>query len=84
MHEMSIALEVCRIAEEQVGRDALPSVVKVGVAVGEEAGVEVTNLEFCLEALLGSAPFGGAQPVIERRPGDVLRVEWLEVDDGGP
>ena len=84
MHEMSVALEVCRIAEEQVGRDALPSVRAVGLEVGDDAGLEVGNLAFCLEAVLATPPFTGATPLIERRPGDVLRVSYLEIDDGRP
>ena len=84
MHEMSIALEVCRIAEQQVGREALGGVVAVGVEVGDDAGVEIGSLAFCLDALLAEPPFGGAKPVITRLKGDVLRVSYLEVDDGRP
>ena len=84
MHEMSVALEVCRIAEERLGREALPSLRAVALEVGDDAGIEVGNLSFCLEALLGAPPFAGATPLIERRPGDVLRVHYLEVDDGRP
>jgi Zn finger protein HypA/HybF involved in hydrogenase expression len=84
MHEMSLALEVCRITELQVGREALPRVREVGLDVGDEAGIEVENFAFCLEALLGAPPFSGARPVIERCIGDVLRVTYLEVEDGGP
>ncbi|HEY6808118.1 MAG TPA: hydrogenase maturation nickel metallochaperone HypA [Gemmatimonadales bacterium] len=82
MHEMSLALEICRIAEEQAGSGAAGRVVSVGVEVGDDAGVEVSSLAFCLEALLGQPPFERARPVIERRTGDVLRVSYLEVDDG--
>lgn len=84
MHEMSIALEVCRIAEQQVGSAAAGRVVAVGVDVGDDAGVEVSSLEFCLESLLATPPFAGARPVIHRLPGDLLRVSYLEVDDGRP
>jgi Zn finger protein HypA/HybF involved in hydrogenase expression len=84
MHELGVALEVCRMAEQRLGRDALPWVRKVAVEVGDEAGVEVGNLSFCLESLLGAPPFAGATAVIERRPGDALRLSWLEVDDGRP
>jgi Zn finger protein HypA/HybF involved in hydrogenase expression len=85
MHEMSIALEVCRLAEERLGTEGLGRLVSVGVEVGDDAGVEIGSLTFCLEAVLASAPFAGAKPVIERRPGDVLRLSYLEVEeDDGP
>jgi Zn finger protein HypA/HybF involved in hydrogenase expression len=84
MHEMSVALEVCRLAEERLGREALGGVVAVGVEVGDDAGVEPESLAFCLEAVLSTPPFRGAKPVISRHPGDVLRLSYLEVDDGRP
>lgn len=84
MHELSIALEVCRMAEEKLGRDALASVTEVGVDVGDDSGLEPASLAFCLEALLSEPPFAGAKPVIVRHPGDVLRLSYLEVDDGRP
>lgn len=84
MHEMSVALEVCRMAEERLGREALGGVVAVGVEVGDDAGVEPESLEFCLEAVLSTPPFHGARPVITRLPGDVLRLAYLEVEDASP
>jgi Zn finger protein HypA/HybF involved in hydrogenase expression len=82
MHEMSLALEICRIAEDQAGPGAAERVVSVGVEIGDDAGVEVSSLAFCLEALLTQPPFVRAKPVFNRSPGDVLRVSYLEVDDG--
>lgn len=85
MHELSIALDVCRIAEEHVGSSALGRVTAIGLEVGDRAGIEIDNLEFCLEALLGSAPFGRGTPVIERLDGDELRVTYIEVEENdGP
>ena len=84
MHELSVALEVCRMTEERLGADGLRAVRAVGVEVGENAGIEIGNFEFCLEALLAEPPFAGARPVILRQPGDVLRLAYLEVDDGRP
>jgi Zn finger protein HypA/HybF involved in hydrogenase expression len=81
MHEMSIALEVCRLAEERLGREALPRLVTVGLDVGDGAGVEVLSLKFCLEAALAAPPFAGAKPAITRFAGDVLRLSYLEVED---
>ena len=84
MHELSIAFEVCRMAEAQVGHDTVAQVVTVALEVGDDAGVEVSNLQFCLEALLTEPPFNDAQPVIHACRGDVLRLAYLEVDDDRP
>ena len=84
MHELGLALEVCRMAEEHLGSDALASVRAIGIEVGDDAGIEVGNFQFCLETLLDEPPFRGARPLILRRPGPVLRLAYLEVDDGRP
>jgi Zn finger protein HypA/HybF involved in hydrogenase expression len=83
MHEMSMALEIGRIAEEKLGERS-PQLVTVAVDVGDDAGVEPASLEFCLEAVFAVPPFAGAKPAILRCAGDVLRVAYLEVDDGRP
>jgi len=82
VHEMSVALEICRIAEERLGALTLPDVVTVAVDVGDDAGIDAQNLEFCLQAVLSGPPFAGAKPVLFPCPGDVLRVRYLELDDG--
>lgn len=84
MHELGVALEVCRMTEERTGTGGAAAVRAVGLEVGDDAGVEIANLQFCLETLLAEPPFSGARPVILRRSGDVLRLAFLEVDDGRP
>src|SRR5512140_2230225 len=83
MHEMSIAMEIARIAEQKLG-DASSQLVSVAVDVGDDAGVEPSSLEFCLEAVFATPPFTGATPRILCCAGDVLRVAYLEIDDGCP
>ncbi|HET9986794.1 MAG TPA: hypothetical protein VFQ38_24670 [Longimicrobiales bacterium] len=78
---MSVALEICRIVEDHVPADRLADLVEVAVDVGDHAGIEPANLEFCLETLLSMPPFGRARPVLARLPGDVLRVSHLELED---
>lgn len=56
--------------------------VRVGLKVGADSGIEAESLAFCLEAVLGGPPFNGAPAVLDRVPGDVLRLDFLEVDDG--
>lgn len=81
MHEMSLAMEVGRLAAEQVDRELLPRVSAVGVEVGDRAGVVIDALEFCLEAVLTEPPFHEARPVVERCRGDVLRLAWIDVEE---
>jgi Zn finger protein HypA/HybF involved in hydrogenase expression len=82
MHEMSVALEVLSIVEQHVGTESLGTVSKVGLEVGDEAGVVLESLEFCLAVLLAAAPFDSAKADVERVDGDTLRVTYLEVEDG--
>ena len=84
MHELSLAIDVCRIAQEQLEPAQWPHLRVVALDVGNDAGVEASSLEFCLETLLSQPPFGAARPVITRLEGDMLRVAYLEVDDGRP
>ena len=81
MHELSVALEICRMAEERLGQDT-PRLRRVGVVVGEDSGLEPHNLSFCLDALLAQPPFGDATTQMTSCSGDALRVDYFEVDDG--
>jgi Zn finger protein HypA/HybF involved in hydrogenase expression len=56
-------------------------VTEVIVDVGDDSGLEIRSLEFCLEALLQSPPFGAARAVVRRERGDVLRVASVEVEE---
>lgn len=78
---MSVALEVCRMAEERVGPDTLALISALALEVGDQSGVEPANLEFCLDVLLGQPPFRGAKVVMNRTPGDALRLDYIEIDD---
>ena len=84
MHEMRVAMEVCRLAEERLSPAELPQLITVGLDVGDDSGLEPDNLLFCLEALLAAPPFHNARPDLTRCPGDVLRVTYLELDDDRP
>jgi Zn finger protein HypA/HybF involved in hydrogenase expression len=83
MHELSVAMEICRIAEERLAPGDRSRLLTVGVDMGDESGLEPENLRFCLETLLSGPPFGAARPIITRLPGDTLRVTYLEIEDGG-
>jgi Zn finger protein HypA/HybF involved in hydrogenase expression len=84
MHELSVAMEICRMAEERLAPARRPQLRRVGVIVGNDSGIEPENLSFCLEALLAQPPFGQAVPAIQRTQGDDLALAYLQVDDGCP
>ena len=84
MHELSLALEVCRMAEARLEGDGVARLRGVGVEVGEGANVEVENFRFCLGALLGAPPFAGAVATVTSCAGTDLRLLYLEVDDDDP
>jgi Zn finger protein HypA/HybF involved in hydrogenase expression len=84
VHELSLAVEICRMAEAHLGATGAGRLRCVALEVGDDAGVEADNLEFCLGALLAQAPFAGARATITRMAGSDLRVSYLEVDDGDP
>lgn len=80
MHEMSVATEICRIAERHAaGHPEL--VTTVGVQLGEKVGLEPANLAFCLDVLLTQPPFAGARATFTTIPGDDMRVDYVEIDD---
>jgi Zn finger protein HypA/HybF involved in hydrogenase expression len=84
MHELSMALEVCRIAELNAEPHGPGAVRAVAVEIGVDAGIEVENFRFCMETLLNGPPFAGARLDLVPCIGDDLRVSYLEVDDGRP
>lgn len=84
MHELSVAVEVCRMAEERLRPGDPARLRSVEIVVGDESGLEPENLRFCLEALLAAPPFGRAVPAITRTAGRDLALARLLVDDDGP
>ena len=84
MHELSVALEICRLVEERLAPGESSHLRKVGVVVGQDAGLEPANLSFCLDALLGQPPFGGARAELITCAGPDLRLDFYEVDDDDP
>ncbi|MBY0491801.1 MAG: hydrogenase maturation nickel metallochaperone HypA [Gemmatimonadaceae bacterium] len=81
MHELSLALEIARVLETTIPAPQLPQIITVNLEVGEDAGIEMANLQFCLDALLGQPPFAGATVTVTSVAGGNLRVGYLELDD---
>ena len=77
-------MEICSVLEQQLDPSQLAQLVTVGLDVGEDAGIEMSNLQFCLDALLTQPPFAGAAVTVTSVPGGDLRVGYLDVDDERP
>ncbi len=68
MHELSLAEEVVRQAEDAVKKDGASEVVRIGVSVGAWSGVEPEALEFCFPMAAEGTVLAGAELVIEKIP----------------
>jgi hypothetical protein len=84
MHELSVAVEVCRMAEARLAPEDLPRLRTVELIVGDQSGRAPQNQPFIIEALLGAPPFGRAAPAITHAAGRDLALARLLVDDDGP
>jgi hydrogenase nickel incorporation protein HypA/HybF len=72
MHEMGLAASVLDIVRQYVPEAQGPLVRRVGVRVGELAGVQTESLAFCFEAIVRGTPYEQAALAIELVP--ALRV----------
>ena len=72
------------MAGDVLEREGGVAVRAIGVEVGTDAGVELDNFRFCLDALLTEPPFVGACAELQPVHGDSLRLIFVEVDDGRP
>lgn len=68
MHELGLAHEIVTLVQQHVPACDAALVRTVHVRVGELAGVVVSSLEFCFEALVADTPWRQARLVVERVP----------------
>ena len=72
------------MAGDVLEREGGVAVRAIGVEVGTDAGVELDNFRFCLNALLTEPPFVGARAELQPVLGDTMRLTFVEVEDGRP
>ena len=68
MHEMAIAEGIFDIAKEYAARENSARITKIGLLIGEMAGVEEEALRFCFSALTRETLAEGATLSIKRVP----------------
>jgi hydrogenase nickel incorporation protein HypA/HybF len=64
MHELSIALSIVELAEEEARKANATSISKVELEIGTMAGVETEALEFCWGSAIEGTMAGQAELVI--------------------
>lgn len=86
MHEMGIANSILEAVHQELHRHPGHRAAKVGLRIGEYAGVDRGSLEFCLEALVKGTPLEPLEVAIEfcsvanGRRGDELELAYLELE----
>ena len=82
MHEMGIADSILNAVRRELVMYPSQRATKVGVRIGEFAGVDTESLRFCFEVLANNSELAPLELDIEWRPsGDDLDLSYLELDD---
>jgi hydrogenase nickel incorporation protein HypA/HybF len=81
MHELSLADEIVRLAQDAAVRERFRRVATLRLEAGTRAGVEVSALRFALEAISPGTCLEGARIEIAEPPTRALRVIDLVVLD---
>lgn len=68
MHELGVAHEILALVQQYVPAADAARVTAVRVRVGDLAGVVVSSLDFCFEAIVAGTPWAQARLVVERVP----------------
>ncbi len=82
MHEMGIASSVLEAVDKELHRYPGRHATKVGLRIGEFAGVDPESLLFCFDAIKKGTEFDQIELEIEWREGsDQLDFVALELED---
>ena len=87
MHEMGIASSVLEAVHQELHRYPGRRATKVGLRIGEYAGVDRESLQFCFEALVKGSELEPLELEIELcgavdgYRGDELEFKYLELED---
>ena len=68
MHEMAIAEGILDIAKEQAAKENSARILKIGLLIGEMAGVEEDALRFCFSSLAQGTLAENAELSVKRVP----------------
>lgn len=80
MHEVAVAGGILDAVRAEVAARRPARAVKVGVRIGEMAGIEPESLAFCFEALVKGTDLEPLELEIERGSAAELESCYLEVE----
>lgn len=81
MHEMGIASSILEAVRQEQLRYPGYRATRVGVRIGQFAGVDSESLQFCFGAIVKDSPLASLELGIEPGAGDELDMDWVEFDD---
>ncbi len=81
MHEVGVASGILDAVRQETAARGLGRPTKVGVRIGEMAGIDPESLAFCFEALVKGLDLEPLDLVIEKGSADELVFAFLEIDD---
>lgn len=69
MHELSVAMGIVRIAEEELSRSSAQSIDLIELEIGDLAGIELDSLEYVWQAAVKGTALEKAEKKIHRISG---------------
>jgi hydrogenase nickel incorporation protein HypA/HybF len=80
MHEVAVAGGILEAVRAEAAARKPARAVKVGVRIGEMAGIDPESLAFCFEALVKGTDLEPLELEIERGSADELEFCYLELE----
>ena len=87
MHEMGIACSVLEAVHKELHAYPGQRAAKIGLRIGEFAGVDGESLRFCFEAIVKSSELAPMSldidwcRIADGRRGDELEIAYIELED---
>ena len=81
MHEVGIASGILDAVRKETAMRPNARATKVGVRIGEMAGIDSESLSFCFEALVKGSDLEPLELAIEKGRADELEFTYLELDE---
>jgi hydrogenase nickel incorporation protein HypA/HybF len=81
MHELGIAASILDAVRQETATHRPARAAKVGVRIGEFAGIDPASLAFCFEALVKGSGLEPLELAIEPGAADALEFAFLELEE---